>query len=41
MPTPSQPFHVKGRFEVVEGCMGKKGRGLVKKRQQAKKKHNP
>lgn len=41
LPTPSQPFHARGRFELVAGCMGKKGRGLVEKRQQATEMHNP
>lgn len=41
LPAPSQPFHARGRFELVAGCMGKKGRGLVKKRQQATEMHNP
>ncbi len=40
LPTPSQPFHARGRFELVAGCMRRKGRGLVK-RQQATEKHNP
>lgn len=41
LPTHSEPFHVRGRFELLAGCMGKKGRGLVKKRQQATEMHNP
>lgn len=41
LPSPSEPFHVRGRFERVAGCMGKKGRGLVKKRQQATEMHDP
>lgn len=41
LPAPPQPFHARGRFELVAGCMGKKGRGLVKKRQQATETHHP
>lgn len=30
---PSQPFHARGRFELVVGCMrGEEGKGLVKKK---------
>lgn len=42
LPTPSQPFHVRGRF-VATSCRlhGKERKGLVKKRQQATEMHNP
>lgn len=30
---PLQPFHARGRFELVAGCMrGEEGKGLVKKK---------
>lgn len=30
---PFQPFHARGRFELVAGCMrGEEGKGLVKKK---------
>lgn len=35
---PSQPFHARGRFELVAGCMrGEEGKGLVKKKGQQTK----